>query len=184
MKKAYTIVLLVAACAALIPTLVFAEETTEDDYSDDEYLEEYIDEADVETSDVLDEEDFFDDSDTGLSDYDSPGKYIKVRGKWGNAGDKEFDGYFGGRITLRNLENGKRVGVFKGLYNKTGEPAENRIVGIMKKGYFLGKIIGDEGEIKISGLYTIDREQHLLKMQWMVPRHAGWAVARISLVES
>jgi len=176
MKKTYIILLLVAALAVLIPTLVFAEEAIDDDYSDDEYIESVDENVD----------EFFDEEtpDVELNECVPEGKYLKVRGKWGNAGDREFDGYFGGRIAVITLENGKHIGVFKGLYNKTGEEEKGRIVGIMKKGYFNGKIISDEGDTKVTGLYKIDRENNLLKMQWMIPYHAGWAVARIQLEES
>ena len=53
----------------------------------------------------------------------------------------------------------------------------------MKKGYFNGKIFSYDGETKITGLYKIDRENQLLKLQWMIPFQGGWAVGRISLPE-
>ena len=54
----------------------------------------------------------------------------------------------------------------------------------MKKGYFNGKIIKEDGsETKFTSLYTIDRGNQLLKMQWMVPHHAGWAIAHVQIVE-
>jgi hypothetical protein len=49
----------------------------------------------------------------------------------------------------------------------------------MKNGYFNGKIIRDEGEQKITGLYSIDRENKVFKLQWMVSGNVGWAVGRV-----
>ena len=83
------------------------------------------------------------------------------------------------RITLRN-----RVGVFNRLYNMTGNESKTRIVGIMRHGYFNGKIITDDGDkCPVTGLYKINRENQLFKLRWMTPHGTGWAVARIILPE-
>jgi hypothetical protein len=169
MKKIYTIVLMMAVLAALIPTLVFADETVNEN-------EELYEQAN-------DNDELFQEATSSFSKDDLIGKQFKVRGKWGNAGDKEHDGYFGGLISIRSTENGHLYGVFKGRYNKTGEDSFTEFIGILKKGYFNGKIITDEGETKVTGLYKIDRENHLLKLQWMIPFHSGWAVGRISPIE-
>jgi hypothetical protein len=101
--------------------------------------------------------------------------YIKVRGVWGYAGDNESDGYFGGNITRRN-----RVGLFRGLYNITDNESKGRIVGIMRYGYFNGRVITPDGDkCHVTALYKIDEENELLKLRWMTPLKAGWAVAKI-----
>ena len=106
-------------------------------------------------------------------------KYVKVRGVWGLAGDNESDGYFGARIERRG-----RVGVFKGLYNKTDNESFGKVFGIMKAGYFNGRVVNPAGEsCKITGLYKIDKEENTLKMRWMTLHSGGWAVGKIILPE-
>lgn len=114
------------------------------------------------------------DADDEAAATDCPPDYVKIRGIWGHSGDNESDGYFGGRITRR-----ERVGVFKGVYNTTGSDNRTQFVFLMKKGYLNGKIITDEGEYSITGLYKVDKEKNLLKLRWMTAHAEGWAVARI-----
>ena len=111
-----------------------------------------------------------------LCAYDKPDKkYVKLRGVWGLTGDNESDGYFGGRIFKRG-----RIAVLKGLYNKTDNESTGKVFGIMKKGYFNGRVENTEGKsCKITGLYKIDRENMTFKMHWLTPRNSGWAIARI-----
>ena len=195
MKKTYTIVMMVVACAALIPTLVIAKDMFQMEPVNNE---EYIDPVDVSFDDldtvlledidddlpVTTTEDSSEDDETADEPYCNGKRYLKLRGKWGNGSDPEFDGYWGGRITYKSGPRGNHVSIFKGLYNKTGEEPAGRIVGILKKGYFCGKIIDENGSsCKVTGLYRFDRENQLFQMQWMVPRHGGWAVARIQVVE-
>ena len=105
--------------------------------------------------------------------------YAKVRGVWGLAGDNESDGYFGGKIVRRG-----RVAVFKGLYNKTDNETFGKVVGIFKRGYFLGKLVNPEGEsCRITGLYKVDKEEKIFKMRWMTPHLCGWAAGKIIPVE-
>ena len=102
-------------------------------------------------------------------------KYVKLRGVWGLAGDNESNGYFGGRI----IKHG-RFAVFRGLYNKTDNESTGKVFGIMKKGYFNGRVVNPDGEsCKISGLYKIDRVNMTFKMRWMTLISSGWAVAKI-----
>ena len=109
----------------------------------------------------------------------APKKVAKLRGIWGFAGDNESDGYFAGRLVRRN-----RVGVFKGVYNKTDNESQGKIFGIMKKGYFNGAIITPNGErIRITGLYKIDVEDKTFKLRWMASYAAGWAAAKIVVPE-
>ncbi len=105
--------------------------------------------------------------------------YAKVRGIWGLAGDNESDGYFGGKIVRRG-----RVAVFKGLYNKTDNETFGKVVGIFKRGYFLGKVVNPEGEsCRITGLYKVDKEEKIFKIRWMTPHLSGWAAGKIIPVE-
>ncbi len=109
----------------------------------------------------------------------APKKCVKLRGVWGLAGDNESDGYFGGRIFRRG-----KFAVFKGLYNKTNNESFGKVFGIMKRGYFNGKVVNPEGEsCKITGLYKIDRENKTFKMRWITPHNSGWAAAKIILSE-
>jgi hypothetical protein len=168
MKKIYTMVLMIVVLVTLVPTLVFADEIMNETKENNDQLN-----ANVQYG-----------KDTSvLSKADLSGKQFKVRGKWGNAGDKEHDGYFGGVITIKSNENDRLYGVFKGRYNKTGEDSSGEFIGFLKKGYFNGKIKFDDGETKVTGLYKINRENHLLKLQWMIPFHSGWAVGKISTLE-
>jgi hypothetical protein len=102
---------------------------------------------------------------------------IILRGKWGYADDNESDGYFGGVITRKG-----RFGVIKGLFNTSENENHSRFYGIMRKGYFNGRILGDnDSGCHITGLYKIDRENQLLKFRWMTPIYNGWGVAKLSL---
>lgn len=115
----------------------------------------------------------------GPSDDESSVK-IKVRGLWGHAGDNESDGYFGGYLTRRG-----RFGVFKGLFNLTGNESKTRIFGIMRHGYFNGKIINDDGsKYHVVGLYKVDKEDQLLKLRWMTRLGNGWGVGKIIIPET
>jgi hypothetical protein len=106
---------------------------------------------------------------------DSQHKMVSLRGIWGHFGDNESDGYFGARITRRN-----RVGFFNGFYNTTGNESKIRLVGIMRYGYFNGKIITEDGgRCPVIGLYKVDQEKQLFKLRWMAPHGNGWGVARI-----
>jgi hypothetical protein len=103
--------------------------------------------------------------------------FAKVRGIWGFAGDNESDGYFGGQL-IKN----RRVVIFRGVYNTTDNESYGKVVGIMKRGYFNGRLVTPDGEkCRITGLYKIDKENKTLKLRWMTPQKMGWAVAKIIL---
>lgn len=111
--------------------------------------------------------------------YNKNRKGLKFRGIWGFAGDNESDGYFGGRIIKH-----KRALVLKGVYNKTGSEEYGKVFGIMRKGYFNGKVISPEGEkCHITGLYKFDRQNNTFRMKWMTPHANGWAGAKIIVSE-
>jgi len=152
--------------ALVIPMLVMAT-TNHDDAPEDDLLNLFEEQID---SDVLVD---------GLNEQIEEGKAndITVMGKWGYGREQTADGFFAAKLFRRG-----RVGVFKGVYNVSGEDERTPIVLLLKKGYIVGKIITDSGPVKVTGLYSIDREQELLKMQWMTPGKAGWAVGKISII--
>lgn len=106
-------------------------------------------------------------------------RVVKVRGVWGLAGDNESDGFFGGQLKRHG-----RFIIFRGLYNKTDNESMGKVFGIMKKGYFNGRIITPgEYKCKITGLYDINKEYRTLKMKWLTPHNSGWAKAKIVISE-
>jgi len=176
MKKAYIAILMIAAAAAFIPMLVLAEDTF-----DEANLFE-TDQRNEKLLELIDEESSLNPTDMISSRCE--GKILKVRGKWGVGYNETPSGFWGGRISFRSTSQGVWVGVSKGRYNFTDSQEYSNFVCIMKKGYVNGKIIKDDGtEITLTGLYKVDRAEKLLKMQWMVPHQAGWAVARIQIEE-
>ena len=105
------------------------------------------------------------------------GPRARFRGIWGDLGDNETKGYTRGIIGRRG-----RVGFLKGVYNTTdGNGSFGRVYGILKHGYFNGKVITPEGnKIPITGFYRVNREKHVLHLQWMTPNRVGWAHLRYS----
>lgn len=112
----------------------------------------------------------------GAATTDTPGKKsTKIRGIWGFTGDNESDGYFAGQLIKK-----PRVVVFRGVYNLTGNDSYGKVIGIMKRGYFNGRLVTPDGEkYRIVGLYKIDRENGILKLRWMTAHRTGWAIGRI-----
>ena len=137
MKKIYGILVAAGILLAMIPVSAMA-------YSDTDFVP-YATAQENTYVEQLDEQQLY------VADVppdDSSQKKVILRGIWGHAGDNESDGYFGARITRRN-----RAGVFNGLYNTTGNESKTQIVGIMRHGYFNGKIIAEDGgECPVTGL--------------------------------
>ena len=106
----------------------------------------------------------------------TPPQSVKIIGIWGYIDDRTPDGYFRGEITRKG-----RFAVFRGVFNETDNETRTPVIGIMKNGYFIGKVITDDGPYRVTGLYRIDREKHLLKLRWMAAREQGWAVGRVKL---
>ena len=101
----------------------------------------------------------------------------KVRGVWGFSDDNESDGCFTAQIA-----KGLRAGVFRGVYNKTGSEDEGTIIARMRAGFFNGKITTPAGEeIRITGLYHINRDEQTFKLRWMTPGASGWADGELVL---
>ncbi|HID25074.1 MAG TPA: hypothetical protein EYP23_01225 [Thermoplasmata archaeon] len=101
---------------------------------------------------------------------------VRFRGIWGFTGDNETSGYFAGVITKRG-----RVAWVHGVWNTSDNENHGRLVGIMKHGYFNGRVsTGDETMRHVTGLYKINREKHVLRMRWITPHQGGWAVAKLS----
>jgi len=100
---------------------------------------------------------------------------VKFRGIWGYEGANETSGYLGGVLVKR-----EHVVVLKGLWKTTDNTTKGKIVGILKKGYFDGKIIAqNQTECRIVGLYRYDTENNLLHIRWMTAQQTGWAHCRI-----
>jgi len=76
---------------------------------------------------------------------------VKFGGIWGYVGDNETQGYVGGFL--------------KGIWNTTDGSAKGRVVGILKHGFFNGKIVTEDGACRITGMYKIDRENQLLHLR-------------------
>jgi hypothetical protein len=100
---------------------------------------------------------------------------VKYRGIWGYEGSNETSGYLGGILVKR-----EHVVVLKGLWNTTDNMTKGNIVGILKRGYFNGKIITqNQTECRIVGLYRYNAESNLLHLRWMTAQQTGWAHCRI-----
>lgn len=99
---------------------------------------------------------------------------VKFQGIWGHEGSNETVGYVGGVL----IKHG-RVTVLKARWNTTDNTTAGLVVGILKKGYFNGKIILSKNETyRITGLYKLDRENKVLHLRWMTAQQVGWAHCR------
>lgn len=109
------------------------------------------------------------------------GPRARFRGIWGDLGDNETKGYARGVLGRRG-----RVGFLKGVYNTTdGNGSFGRVYGILKHGYFNGKIITPKGYKRpITGFYRVDQEKHILHLQWMTPNRVGWAHLRVGPINT
>ncbi|MBN2066729.1 MAG: hypothetical protein JW771_08000 [Candidatus Thermoplasmatota archaeon] len=110
----------------------------------------------------------------------APLPHIRVRfkGIWGDLGDNETKGYCKGTLGKTG-----RIGFLNGFYNTTNGSV-GRVRGILKYGYFNGKIITPKGEKRpITGFYRIDQETRSLHIQWMTINRVGWAHLRISPIQ-
>jgi hypothetical protein len=100
---------------------------------------------------------------------------VKFRGIWGYEGFNETSGYLGGVLVKR-----ERVVVLKGLWNTTDNMTKGNIVGILKRGYFNGRIITqNQTKYHIVGLYRYDAEDSVLHLRWMTVHQTGWAHCHI-----
>jgi hypothetical protein len=106
-------------------------------------------------------------------------RYAEVKGIWGYTGENESSGYFAGRI-MKN----RRVSIFRGVFNTTDNESKGKIVGIMKLGYFNGRVITENGtKYRVTGLYDINRENKTLRIRWMTLHETGWAIGKIIIPE-
>ena len=100
----------------------------------------------------------------------------KFGGVWGYTGDEEIQGYVGGVVGRLGC-----VGVLKGIWNTTDNEVKGRVVGILKHGFFNGRVINEDGEkTPITGFYKINRENHTFGIKWMTPYESGFVHARYS----
>lgn len=103
-------------------------------------------------------------------------KKARFAGIWGYSGENETKGYVGGFLARKG-----RVGVLKGLWNTTDNTTKGRVAGILKKGFFVGKITTNGSGQRIVGLYRVDQEKKVLHVKWMTAQIVGWAHCRIKL---
>jgi len=101
----------------------------------------------------------------------------KFRGSWGYTDQNETAGYVSGVIGRKG-----RVGYLKGIWNNTGNDKNGRVVGFLKRGYFNGKIMTEDGACRITGLYKINKEKQSLNLRWMTANKVGWAHLQIKLI--
>ncbi len=114
-------------------------------------------------------------TDTTLPLFNNDTSEVKYRGIWGYEGSNETCGYLGGILVKR-----ERVVVLKGLWNTTDNMTKGNIVGILKRGYFDGRIITqNQTKCRIVGLYRYNEENNLLHLRWMTAQQTGWAHCRI-----
>lgn len=100
---------------------------------------------------------------------------VNIRGIWGYEGFNETIGYIGGVLVKREC-----VVVLKGLWNTTDNITKGNIVGILKKGFFNGRILTKNQTIyRIVGLYRYNTENNLLHLRWMTRQQTGWMHCRI-----
>ena len=164
MKKIYGILVAAGVLLAMIPVSTMADPVTE--LSQDKMVQDTTGLRQRNNQKI---------QTVGYPSGDTSQKKVSLRGIWGYDGDSESDGYFGGRLIRKN-----RFVVFKGLCNTTGNESMSQVVGIMRHGFFNGKIVASNGsKCPITGLYRINKEKHLLKLRWMTPHESGWAVAKI-----
>ena len=176
MKKQYEILIVAGLLIAILsPTTIGAPE---EDLGEDVLNLET--EQDVQTGEDLGADSGNDQDDGyGISAGDCPQKRLVFHGIWGFQDDNSSDGSVAGRLIKR-----WRFMVFYGFCNSTGTQERARLVGIIRNGYFNGKIFRDNDTTwPITGLLTINREQRLVKLRWMTPYQTGWAVAKMSLVD-
>jgi hypothetical protein len=190
MKKIYEILAVACILTIILPVTAIAEASDSDVDVDSEENE-----LEIESTEALNEKDpvmVYDSSNCvsykagKIKDkYQSPRhkdlskRSVIFKGIWGFSGDNESDGYFGGKIVC-----GNRVRILKGFYNKTDNETKGRVIGILKNGFFNGKIIGPDGvKYSIVGLFRVNKEDKTLKMKWMTPYNSGWAAARLDLKE-
>ncbi|RLF36084.1 MAG: hypothetical protein DRN00_03565 [Thermoplasmata archaeon] len=107
-----------------------------------------------------------------------PKRDIRVgfKGIWKEDGEK---GKFKGII----IHKGK-INIMKGVWESINGTGRGKIVGIMKRGYFIGRICEDGNKEPIVGLYKVNRDKKVIKMKWMTPTKEGIAIAKIMLHKS
>jgi len=174
MKKLYKILIVAGVLLALMPVSSMADSIVDIDSPLSEIEEKnYVikDEAKlrVKSKQQL-KENYAKEAST-----DAKERVVKFRGIWGLSDDNESDGYFGGKIIRR-----QKVTVLKGLYNKTGNESKGKVVGIMKDGYFNGRVINPDGKVcKITGLFKINKDELTFGMHWLTPYNSGWTRSKL-----
>ncbi|HDO19868.1 MAG TPA: hypothetical protein ENG74_03985, partial [Thermoplasmatales archaeon] len=94
---------------------------------------------------------------------------VKVRGIWGYESNNNSSGIFAGVMTKTR----KGIILFKGIWKTDNNSSKGKIFGIMKKGYFNGRVITEGKVIPITGLYKVNREKRTIRMKWLMPNNYG-----------
>ena len=98
----------------------------------------------------------------------------RFKGVWGYTDGEEIEGYVAGVVGRRG-----RVGFLKGSWNTTDGETKGRVAGILKHGFFNGRVTNENGEkTPITGFYKVDRENHTFGIKWMTPNKSGFVRAR------
>ena len=89
-------------------------------------------------------------------------------------GENETSGYVAGLLSKKG-----RYGILKGIWNTTDNSSKGKVAGILKKGFFAGKVSYNGSAQRIVGLYKVDKENNSFHMKWMTAGQVGWAHCRI-----
>lgn len=114
----------------------------------------------------------------GMGSNVKPRPRARFKGVWGYIDDEEIQGYFAGVVGRRG-----RTGFLKGVWNTTDGEIKGRVSGILKHGFFNGKVINEDGEqARITGFYRVNRENQTFHIKWMTPNKVGFAHAKYNPV--
>ena len=179
MKKIWTTAIIIGMLAMSMSTVVTADADTqtislyeyEEPIAETKNMYEAAEVKQIEKTSLVSEVS----DDNYLPSSDKASK-VKFRGIWGYAGDNETQGYVGGFLGRRG-----RVGFLKGIWNTTDDSKRGGVAGILKRGFFNGKIVTEDGASRITGLYKINKEKQTLYLRWMTANNVGWAYCRIKL---
>lgn len=108
----------------------------------------------------------------------APKVKARFKGVWGYTDGEEIEGYVGGVVGRRG-----RVGFLKGVWNTTDGETKGRVVGILKHGFFNGRITSEDGEkTPITGFYKVNQENNTFGIKWMTPNKSGFVRARYNSI--
>ena len=162
MKKIWTTIIVIGMLVMGLSSVVSADSEI-DDSSDDEN-EESIEEKSVSYGKIKRKK---------PSNLEGVLK-AKFIGKWGLLGENGTSGYVAGLLSKKG-----RFGILKGIWNTTDNSSKGKVAGILRKGFFAGKVSYNGSAQRIVALYKVDKENYTFQMKWMTARQVGWAHCRI-----